>query len=92
MISGLIFLPNNWFFDSIKISKKMKKIAILFLIGTLALIPEFSQASDNKMNNVSESKEINGGGRRKKNGSYRKKKGFLWGIFKGKSQCDCPKH
>jgi hypothetical protein len=92
MISGLIFLPNNRFFDSIKISKKMKKIAILFLIGTLALIPEFSQASDNKMNNVSELKEINGGGRRKKNGSYRKKKGFLWGIFKGKSQCDCPKH
>ena len=54
----------------------MKKIAILFLIGTLSLIPEFSQASDYKMNSVSELKEINGGGRRKKNGSYRKKKGY----------------
>jgi len=70
----------------------MKKIAILFLIGTLALTPEFSQASNYNIISLKESKEINGGGRRKKNGSYRKKKGFLWGIFKGKSQCDCPKH
>lgn len=70
----------------------MKKIAILSLFGIMALMPEFSQASDYKMSSISEAKEINGGGRRKKNGSYRKKKGFMWGIFKGKSQCDCPKH
>ena len=70
----------------------MKKIAILFLIGIMALMPEFSQASDYKMDSVKELKEVNGGGRRKKSGTYRKKKGFMWGIFKGKSQCDCPKH
>ena len=70
----------------------MKKIAILSLLGVMALTPEFSQASDYKIISLKESKEINGGGRRKKNGSYRKKKGFMWGIFKGKSQCDCPKH
>ncbi len=70
----------------------MKKIAILSLFGIMALMPEFSQASDYKTSSISEAKEINGGGRRKKNGSYRKKKGFMWGIFKGKSQCDCPKH
>jgi hypothetical protein len=70
----------------------MKKIAILSLLGVLAMTPKFSQASDYKIRSVSELKEINGGGRKKKNGSYRKKKGFMWGIFKGKSQCDCPKH
>ncbi len=70
----------------------MKKIAILSLLGILALMPDFSQASDYKMNSVKELKEVKGGGRRKKNGSFRKKKGFMWGIFKGKSQCDCPKH
>ncbi len=70
----------------------MKKIAILSLLGVMALTPEFSKASDFNISSLKESKEINGGGRRKKNGSYRKKKGFMWGIFKGKSQCDCPKH
>lgn len=70
----------------------MKKIAILSLLGMMVLTPEFSQASDYNISSVSESKEVNGGGRRKKNGSFRKKKGFMWGIFKGKSQCDCPKH
>lgn len=70
----------------------MKKIAILSLLGVLALTPDFSQASDYQFNIIKETKEVNGGGRRKKNGSYRKKKGFMWGIFKGKSQCDCPKH
>ena len=70
----------------------MKKIAILSLLGVMALTPKFSQASDYNIISVNELKEINGGGRKKKNGSYRKKKGFMWGIFKGKSQCDCPKH
>lgn len=70
----------------------MKKVAILTLLGIMALTPEFSQAADYQTNSFGEVKEVNGGGRRKKNGSYRKKKGFMWGIFKGKSQCDCPKH
>lgn len=70
----------------------MKKLTILAILSLLTLTPEFSQASDYKANSISEAKDINGGGRRKKNGSYRKKKGFMWGIFKGKSQCDCPKH
>jgi len=70
----------------------MKKIIILSLLGVLSLTPEFSQASDYQTNSISKTKEVKGGGRRKKNGSYRKKKGFMWGIFKGKSQCDCPKH
>lgn len=70
----------------------MKKIVILFIIGLLAFTPEFSQAaSTDSKTTVSVKKEL-GKGRRKKSGSYRKKKGFMWGLFKGKGQCDCPKH
>ena len=70
----------------------MKKTIILALLGIFFLTPEFSQASDNKVISKSEIQKSNGGGRKNKSGSYRKKKGFMWGIFKGKSQCDCPKH
>ena len=70
----------------------MKKIAILCIIGFFTITPEFSQAAmpDSKAT-VSMKKEL-GKGRRKKSGAYKKKKGFLWGLFKGKNQCDCPKH
>jgi hypothetical protein len=70
----------------------MKKIVILMLLGIFALIPNYTQATDYKTNSKSEIQKSNGGGRRNKNGSYRKKKGFLWGLFRGKKQCDCPKH
>ena len=33
-----------------------------------------------------------GKGKKNKSGRYRKKKGFMWGLFKGRNQCDCPKH
>ncbi|MGA0560390.1 hypothetical protein ACO2Q8_27245 [Larkinella sp. VNQ87] len=29
--------------------------------------------------------------KRKKNRGYRKKKGFLWGLFRKKNACGCPK-
>lgn len=70
----------------------MKKIAILAFLGMIALMPDFAQASNNKSFSKSEIQKTNGGGRKNKSGSYRKKKGFMWGIFRGKSQCDCPKH
>ncbi len=31
-------------------------------------------------------------GSKSKDGRYKRKKGFLWGLFKRKSACDCPKH
>lgn len=70
----------------------MKKIAILVFLGIMALMPEFTQASDNKSFSKSEIQNANGGGRKNKNGSYRRSKGFMWGLFRGKKQCDCPKH
>ncbi|MRS65837.1 hypothetical protein [Larkinella terrae] len=30
--------------------------------------------------------------KRKKARGYRKKKGFMWGLFRGKNSCSCPKH
>ena len=29
---------------------------------------------------------------KRRNKAPRRKKGFLWGLFKKKSSCDCPKH
>jgi hypothetical protein len=70
----------------------MKKILFLFLLSCMMLMPEFSQATGYKQMSKTEVKENFGGGRRNKAGRYRKKKGFLWGLFRGKKQCDCPKH
>jgi hypothetical protein len=30
--------------------------------------------------------------KRKKARGYRKKKGFMWGLFRIKNACSCPKH
>ena len=71
----------------------MKRI-IIFLVSCLFIItPELSSASmfDTQTTTVSAKEEL-GKGRRKKSGKYKKKKGFMWGLFKGKNQCDCPKH
>lgn len=70
----------------------MKKVAILCIIGLLAITPEFSQAATTDTKTSVSVKGELGKGRRKKNGSYKRKKGFMWGLFKGKKQCDCPKH
>jgi hypothetical protein len=73
----------------------MKKYLLIFTGILLLLMPEGSQASNNititSKTTVSKIENF-GGGRRNKNGQYRKRKGFLWGLFKGKNQCDCPKH
>ena len=70
----------------------MKKITIFAILGVLIFTPEFSQATDSQVFSKSEIQKTDGGGRKNKNGSYRRNKGFMWGLFKGKKQCDCPKH
>jgi hypothetical protein len=30
-------------------------------------------------------------GRKTKDGRFKRKKGFMWGLFKSKKECDCPK-
>lgn len=70
----------------------MKKIAILILLGVLALTPEFTQAAESNSNKTEVFSKGRKKGKRNKSGRYKRKKGFLGGIFKRKSQCDCPKH
>lgn len=70
----------------------MKRILILLVAGLFILTPEFSQASTQGNETAVSLKEELGKGRKNKSGKYKKKKGFMWGLFKGKGQCDCPKH
>ncbi len=73
----------------------MKNKIILALFAFIFALPEYSEASIHATKTQTESiskSDTFGGGKRNKNGRYRKKKGFMWGLFKGKSQCDCPKH
>ncbi|MCU0326895.1 MAG: hypothetical protein MUF45_16915, partial [Spirosomaceae bacterium] len=75
----------------------MKKRVIVSIFAAFLLLPELSEASVNQpftqteAHSIAQSNKNFGGGKRNKNGRYRKKKGFLWGLFKGKNQCDCPK-
>ncbi|MBZ1326128.1 hypothetical protein [Aquirufa aurantiipilula] len=61
------------------------KYLVLFCLISFS-IPAHSTVADSKMA-LSYSSSTN-----KKVAKYRKKKGFLWGLFKKKKKgCDCPK-
>ncbi|MFT4031060.1 MAG: hypothetical protein QM669_01445 [Siphonobacter sp.] len=63
----------------------MRKLVVIALIASLAL-PEFVQAAP--MHSVN-SVQIEASRKR----PYRKKKGFMWGIFKKKNKgCGCPSY
>jgi hypothetical protein len=67
----------------------MKKTLILVFFAAIMVLPEYSEAAIQNTKNQTESiskQDTFGGGRRGKSGRYRKKKGFMWGLFKGKSQ------
>lgn len=68
---------------------KNPRIYLLFLLFTVLFsasgLESFAAAPAAKT-------EINQGGKRKKNGQYKKKNGFFKRLFKGKNACDCPKH
>lgn len=70
------------------ITKYIKGFLILFLILNIAC-PTISYAAESHQTEV---RSELGKGKKKKNGRYKKKKGFFKRIFKGKNQCDCPKH
>jgi hypothetical protein len=73
----------------------MNRSIILGLFLSILIFPEDSNAVIKMTKNQTESiskQNTFGGGKRGKSGRYRKKKGFMWGLFKGKNQCDCPKH
>ncbi|AWV99013.1 hypothetical protein [Arcticibacterium luteifluviistationis] len=68
----------------------------LSFILSFLFIVQFSFATPTISHTSNESAKIevvvNKKGKRKKNGRYKKKRGLFKRIFKGKSNCDCPKH
>ena len=69
----------------------MKKTVIL-IVALLSLEAETMALKPSTNSNAKfeiATKTNNLIGRRK---GYRKKRGFLWGLFKKKNACNCPKH
>ncbi len=66
----------------------MKKLLLTFLIGAMVL-PEYASASTLSSGTTVQMEQASA--RRRK--SYRKKKGFMWGLFKKKDKgCGCPSY
>jgi hypothetical protein len=76
---------------------KQKNFLLLFFIIVILVWP-FESAEAKHFSNTSGSAFVektiaqNQAGRKRKDGRFKRKKGFMWGLFKGKSACDCPKH
>jgi len=68
----------------------MKKVLILSLVVGLVLPLENAVAAE-PISRHAEVSETNVVKRKRKARGYRKKKGFLWGLFR-KNDCGCPKH
>jgi hypothetical protein len=70
---------------------------ILILIISITILPTLasSKAMEGKKNansiTISTIKTEKQTGRKTKDGRFKRKKGFLWGLFKSKKACDCPK-
>lgn len=70
----------------------MKKLICFFLIFVFfvpvseAMIVANPTTTEAKLKPVVEQQNL-----RKRKG-YRKKRGFMWGLFKKRNSCDCPKH
>lgn len=56
--------------------------------GTTISKPQPSSLNEFSLKSTEQSQA----GRKRKDGRFKRKKGFMWGLFKGKSACDCPKH
>jgi hypothetical protein len=63
----------------------MKNLLYLVFIILFAL-PESAEAKNIDASQTQQFDVL----KRKK--GYRRKRGFLWGIFRKRSQCDCPKN
>ncbi len=78
---------------------KTKGIIVFFLICFFGIINFPLQANHSLLNHTTNfinyrliTATEKPPGRKAKDGRFRRKKGFMWGLFKGKSACDCPKH
>ncbi|WP_266361959.1 hypothetical protein [Tellurirhabdus rosea] len=69
----------------------MKKLLILSMTFGMLLPVESSAEALTSSAAPSEVKEAKIVKRKRKARGYRKKKGFMWGLFR-KNDCGCPKH
>lgn len=65
---------------------------IVFVFVTISQCGNSKPIAANKAFENSTSIKDKQFGRKTKDGRYKRKKGFMWGLFKKKSDCDCPKH
>lgn len=79
--------------------KNIKSLFGLMLIIFITICPQADSKpfyTNNVINSFENSSVKNDQskkpGRKNKDGSFKRKKGFMWGLFKKKSSCDCPKH
>ena len=78
---------------NIKILSSAVMLVIFMAICPIADSKPFQTNSTHETIGISSFKnDLSKPGRKNKNGSYKRKKGFMWGLFKKKSSCDCPKH
>jgi cell division protein FtsL len=75
--------------------KSLKLLVIFFVILlSVGAIHAKSYAEITNFQSAIKAKNLenNQNNQRIKDGRYKRKKGFMWGLFKKKSACDCPKH
>ena len=73
---------------------KIFKIAFLIFCIFAANMLEANTLSDVKKEEktgISKTIKPKQKGRKTKDGRFKRKKGFMWGLFKSKKECDCPK-
>lgn len=69
----------------------MKKIFLLMLLGLMLELPTAqakaaSMAKTTTIEAASDAKTL------RKKRRNRQRKGFMWGLFRKRNACDCPKH
>jgi hypothetical protein len=69
----------------------MKKIVCLLLLGILIQVetPTVEAKVATKKATIEAASEKSSLRKRKRN---RQRKGFMWGLFRKRNACDCPKH
>ncbi|MES2798187.1 MAG: hypothetical protein V4683_19620 [Bacteroidota bacterium] len=70
-------------------------ITAFFFLGNGQNIESKPIKFENQFSTISKNSslaETSQEGRKRKDGRYKRKKGFMWGLFRGKKECDCPKH
>lgn len=69
----------------------MKKIFLLMLLGLMLELPT-AQAKTASMAKTTTIEAASDAKTLRKKRRNRQRKGFMWGLFRKRNACDCPKH